>query len=55
MEATALFNSGATLSCISKHFYDQIHHIKPSMVIDTNAGPAIVVTLASDDKLINLG
>ena len=25
------------------------------MVIDTNTGPAIVVTLASDDKLINLG
>ena len=55
MEATALFNSGATLSCISKCFYDHIRHIKPSMVIDTNAGPAIVVNLASDDKLINLG
>ena len=25
------------------------------MVIGTNAGPAIIVTLASDDKLINLG
>ena len=55
MEATALFNSGATLSCISKRFYDHICHIEPSMVIDVNTGPAIIVTLASDDKLINLG
>ena len=55
MEATALFDSGTTLSCISKHFYDHIHHIKPSMVINTSAGPAIVVTSASDDELINLG
>ena len=44
-----------TLSCISKHFYDHFHHIKPSMVINTNAGPAIIVTSASDDELINLG
>ena len=55
MEATALFNSGATLSCILKCFYDYIRHADPSRVIDTNAGPAIVVTSASDDKLINLG
>ena len=55
MEATTLFNSGATLSCISKQFYDHIHHIEPSMVIDTNTGPAIVITSASADKLINLG
>ena len=55
MEATALFDSGTTLSCISKCFYDHIHCIEPSMVIDTNAGPAIIVTLASDDELINLG
>ena len=55
MEATALFDPGATLSCISKCFYDHICHIEPSMVIDTKAGPAIVVTSASDDKLINLG
>ena len=53
-EATAFFDSGATL-CISKHFYDRIHRIEPSTVIDTNAGPAIIVTSASDDKLINLG
>ena len=54
-EATALFDSGTTLSCISKCFYDCICRIEPSMVIDTNAGPAIVVTSTSDDKLINLG
>ena len=54
-EATALFDSGATLSCISKCFYDHICHIKPSMVINTNAGPVFIVTLASDDELINLG
>ena len=54
-EVTALFDSGATLSHILKCFYDCICHIKPSMVIDTNAGPAIVVTSVSDDKLINLG
>ena len=54
-EATALFDSGAMLSCISKCFYDRISHTEPSRVIDTNAGPAIIVTLASDDELINLG
>ena len=43
-EATALFDSSTTLSCISKCSYDHIRHIEPSMVIDTNAGPAIVVT-----------
>ena len=55
MEATTLFDSGTTLSCISKHFYDCIRCTEPSRVINTNAGPAIVVTSASDDKLINLG
>ena len=54
-EATALFKSGTTLSCISKHFYDCICRIEPSMVINTNTGPAIIVTLVSDDKFINLG
>ena len=29
--------------------------MEPLKVIDTNAGPAIVVTTASDDELINLG
>ena len=28
MEATALFDSGATLSCISKCFYNRIRHIE---------------------------
>ena len=41
-EATALFDSGTILSCISKRFYDHICRI--AMVINTNAGPAIVVT-----------
>ena len=54
-EATALFNLGASLSCISKQFYDRISHTEPLKVIDTNAGPAIVVTTASNDELINLG
>ena len=54
-EATALFDSGATLSCILKCFYNRIHHMETSRVINTNAGPAIIVTLASDDKFINLG
>ena len=52
---TALFYSGATLSCISKQFYDHISRTEPSKVINTNAEPAIVVTSASDDELINLG
>ena len=29
--------------------------MEPSKVIDTNAGPAIIVTTASDDELINIG
>ena len=49
-EATALFDSGATLSCISTRFYNHICHIEPSMVIDTNTGPAIIITSASADK-----
>ena len=53
-EVTALFDSGATLSCISKQFYDHISRMEPSKVIHTNAGPAIVVTSVSDDELINL-
>ena len=55
MEATALFDSGTTLSCTSKQFYDCTSRTELSKVIDTNAGQAIIVTLASDDKLINLG
>ena len=54
-EATALFDSGTLLSCISKRFYNRISHTEPSKVINTNAGPAIIVTTVSDDKFINLG
>ena len=54
-EATALFDSSAMLSCISKRFYNHISRTEPSKVINTNARPAIVVTSASDDELINLG
>ena len=54
-EATALFDSSTTLSCISKRFYDHIHHTELSRVINTNAGPAIIVTSASDNELVNLG
>ena len=54
-KATALFDSGASLSCISKRFYDHISRKEPSKVIDTNARPAIVDTIASDNELINLG
>ena len=53
-EVTALFDSGTTLSCISKWFYDCISHVEPSKVINTNARPAITVTSASDDELIYL-
>ena len=55
MEATALFDSGTTLSCISNQFYDHISCTELSKVIDTITGPAIIVTSASDDELINLG
>ena len=54
-EATALFDFGALLSCISKQFYDCISRTEPLKVIDTNVGPAIIVTTASDNELINLG
>ena len=54
-EATALFDSSTSLSCISKRFYNRISCTELSKVIDTNAGPVIVVTTASDDEFINLG
>ena len=53
-EATALFDSGPTLSCISKCFYDCICCMEPSMVIDTNARPAVIVTWGLYDELNNL-
>ena len=54
-DATALFDSGAMLSCISKRFYDRICQIEPSIVIDTSAGPPIVITLTLAEELTNLG
>ena len=54
-EATALFDSRTSLSCISKRFYDRISHTELLKVINTNARPAIVVTTASGDELINQG
>ena len=39
----------------TKQTQDNIHQLEPSMVINTNAGPAIVITSASADELINLG
>ena len=53
--ATALFDSGATLSCISERFYAKIRHLEPNRVIDMNAGPPLLITSASEDELINLG
>ena len=53
--STALFDSGATLSCISKCFYDNIQWLELDWVIEMNAGPPIIITSASDDELINLG
>ena len=54
-EAKALFDSGAMLSCISKQFYNCICKIEPSMVIDTSAGPPIIITSVSAEELTNLG
>ena len=54
-ETTALFDSGAMLSGISKQFYDHICQLELSTVIDTSAGPRIVITSASAEELINLG
>ena len=54
-EAMALFDSGTMLSCISEQFYDYIHWIEPSMVIDTSTGPAIIITSALAEELTNLG
>ena len=54
-EAMALFDSGMMLSCISKQFYDCICQLEPTMVINTTAGPPIVIMSASAEELINLG
>ena len=54
-KATALFDSGATLSCISKNFYDKIRCLEPDRIVDMNVGPPLLITSASEDELINLG
>ena len=51
----ALFDSGAMLSYVLKRFYYHIHQTELSRVIDIKTRPAIIVTSASDDELINLG
>ena len=54
-EAMVLFDSGTMLNYISKQFYNRICLIELSMVIDTSAGPPIVITLVSAEELPNLG
>ena len=49
-----LFDSGATLSCISKRCFDRIRNKEPNQVIEANAGPPIIITLASSEELTNL-
>ena len=51
----ALFDSGTVLSCISKRFYNHIHQIELSMVMNTSAGPPIIITSVSAEELTNLG
>ena len=55
LNVRALFDSGATLSCISKQCYDRIHQKEPDQIIDANAGPPVVITSVSNDDLTNLG
>ena len=50
-----LFDSGATLSCISEQFYNKIWCLELDRIIDINAGPPLLITSASEDELINLG
>ena len=54
-KSTALFDSGAMVSCISKQFYDRIYQLEPTRVINTNSGPPVVITSASAEELTNLG
>ena len=43
-----LFDSGATLSCISEQCYDKILAKEPDQIIDANAGPPIIIMSASN-------
>ena len=51
----ALFDSGATLSCISQCCYDRICNKEPDWIIDANVGPPIIITSALSEELTNLG
>ena len=50
-----LFDSGATLSCISKQCYKRICTRESNQIIHATAGPPMIITSASNDKLTNLG
>ena len=49
-----LFDSGATLSCISKQCFDRIRNKEPNQVIEANMGPPVIITSASSEELTNL-
>ena len=51
----ALFDSGATLSCISKRCYKRICTRESNQIINATAGPPVIITSASNDELTNLG
>ena len=51
----ALFDSGATLSCISKQCYERICTREPDQIINANEGPRVIITSASNNDLTNLG
>ena len=48
-----LFDSGATLSCISKWCYERICTKEPDQIIDDNTWPSMIMS-ASNDELTNL-
>ena len=50
----ALFDSEATLSCISKQCYERICTREPNQIINATTGPPVIITSASNDKLTNL-
>ena len=51
----ALFDSGATLSCISKQCYERTCTREPNQIINATAGPPVIITSASNNELTNLG
>ena len=40
-DTKALFDSGATLSSISRHFYDKVHQAELDRVKDMDSGPPL--------------